>query len=115
MNQIQIVLNVFQCISVSPTILVTVEEHVILVITATLTTPARVLKIPLDFTVNFVFSIVHWVMRQNHFVLNVFQCISVSQTIPVRMEQHVISVLTTTLTTPALALQSKIVNVSFDF
>ena len=40
-------------------------------------------------------------MSQTHLV-NVFQCISVSPATPVRMEQHVISVLTATLTTPAL-------------
>ena len=54
----------------------------------------------------------HWVMNQTHLV-NVFQCISVSPRIPVRMEQHVI--LSATLTTPAHALQTtqdKIVTVS---
>ena len=96
------------------------EQHVILVLTVTLTTPAHALLTTQDrivtvsvYTciVNFdqkifqnVFSLVHWVMSQAQLVLNVFQCISVSPTIPVRMEQHVLSVLTTTLTTPALAL-----------
>ena len=36
-------------------------------------------------------------------LVNVFQCISVSPAIPVRMEQHVVLVLTATLTTPAHA------------
>ena len=56
----------------------------------------------------------HWVMNQTHLV-NVFQCISVSPRIPVRMEQHVILVLITTLTTPAHVLpttQDRIVTVS---
>ena len=53
-------------------------------------------------------------MHQTQLVLNVFQCISVSLAIPVRMEHHVISVLTAT-TTPALVrltIQDRIVTVS---
>ena len=52
-----------------------------------------------------VFSLVHWVMSQIQIVLNVFQYISVSPAIPVRMEQHVISEVTATLTTPARVLK----------
>ena len=123
MHQTQLVLNVFQCISVSPAIPVRMEQHVISVLITTLTTPAHVFRISperialvrmiqlglkiinIEFRIQSVFSLVHWVMSQTQIVLNVFQCISVSPAIPVRMEQRVISVLTATLTTPALALK----------
>ena len=74
MNQTQLVMVVFQCISVSSMIPVRMEQHVILVITATLTTPAHVLELFQETTSAYLY----------------------------RMEQHVISVLTATLTTPAL-------------
>ena len=68
----------------------------------------------ITFALKRVHCLVHWVMNQTQLALAVFQYISVSLAIPVRMEQHVISVLTT-LTTPAhvlLTTQDRLVIVS---
>ena len=59
-----------------------------------------------------VLFLVHWVMNRTHLALAVFQCISVSPAIPVRMEQHVIAVPTATLTTPAHALKTSLVKIA---
>ena len=52
-----------------------------------------------------VFFLVHWAIDQILLALGVYLCISVSLTTPVRMEEHALLVLTTTLTTPAHVLQ----------
>ena len=54
----------------------------------------------------------HWAMNQTQLVMVVFQCISVSPMIPVRMEQYVISVVTATLTTPAHACHPSLTKIA---
>ena len=66
-----------------------------------------------SFFFQYVLHLVHLDMSQYQLVLvNVFQCISVSPMILVRMEQHVISVVTATLTTPAHACHPSLTKIA---
>ena len=66
-----------------------------------------------SFFFQYALHLVHLDMSPSQLALvNVFQCISVSPTTPVRMEQHVISVRTATLTIPAYACLSSLTKIA---